>query len=254
MKRIFVIVMFGLMILESFGQAATPTEQRFYRALGGAGLWFWSEGSKGQLASNECRWCESNSFDNYVRNQWKWEDTEKADQLSNVLAYGVIPLTGLAALQWLNENDTGDKKFEKVTYVAEAAIYSSLLNQMTKFLVARERPFVHAMNASEKSKTKSPSDNNLSFYSGHTNLSFALAVGFAQSFQDTPVLQQTGWGLLSLAAMVGYLRIAADKHYATDVLVGALTGTLFALSMKPKTDSQTQVLASPNLIVVSYFF
>jgi membrane-associated phospholipid phosphatase len=29
----------------------------------------------------------------------------------------------------------------------------------------------------------------------------------------------------SLAAFVGYLRIAADKHYMSDVLVGAATGT-----------------------------
>jgi len=38
------------------------------------------------------------------------------------------------------------------------------------------------------------------------------------------------WGVgLTLAGTTGYLRIAADKHYASDVLIGAVLGSAAGL-------------------------
>ena len=44
-------------------------------------------------------------------------------------------------------------------------------------------------------------------------------------------------GGFTLAAVTGYLRIAADKHYFTDVLTGAGIGVLGGLLVPPLTGS-----------------
>jgi membrane-associated phospholipid phosphatase len=101
------------------------------------------------------------------------------------------------------------------------------LDQATKLLFARERPFVHHMPAEERASTAHPSDNNVSFYSGHTSFAFALAtasgtVASLRGYRLAPLV----WGtLLPFAALTGYLRIAGDKHYFTDVLTGMLVGS-----------------------------
>ncbi|MGB6121102.1 MAG: phosphatase PAP2 family protein, partial [Bacteroidota bacterium] len=67
-----------------------------------------------------------------------------------------------------------------------------------------------------------------SFFSGHTTISFSSAVFLSKVYGDyfpdskwKPYI----WGVsLGIAAAVGYLRIAAGKHFLTDVLVGALVG------------------------------
>jgi membrane-associated phospholipid phosphatase len=45
-----------------------------------------------------------------------------------------------------------------------------------------------------------------------------------------------------MAALTGYLRIAADKHYFTDVLVGAIVGSAIGVAVpyfahRPSTDA-----------------
>ena len=68
---------------------------------------------------------------------------------------------------------------------------------------------------------------NYSFFSGHTGSAFALAtstgaVASIRGYRGAPWV----WGVgLSLAAATGYLRIASDSHYFSDVLVGAAVGT-----------------------------
>ena len=102
-----------------------------------------------------------------------------------------------------------------------------------KFTAGRERPFVHALPADQKPLTARPADNNVSFYSSHTSFAFSLAVSTAtvasmRHYRWAPVIW--GVGLVSAAA-VGYLRIAADQHYFTDVLVGAAAGSAIGFAV-----------------------
>jgi len=74
-------------------------------------------------------------------------------------------------------------------------------------------------------------DEHASFYSGHTSAAFAVAVSLAtraslRGDRDAWVAWAAG---LPLAAATGYLRIAADRHYLSDVLAGAGAGTLFGV-------------------------
>src|SRR5437773_2754644 len=60
--------------------------------------------------------------------------------------------------------------------IAEAGVIAADLNQLVKFIAGRERPFVHALAPDQKALTLHPSDNNLSFFSGHTTATMAVAV------------------------------------------------------------------------------
>jgi membrane-associated phospholipid phosphatase len=117
--------------------------------------------------------------------------------------------------------------------LVETVAVQAALNQLVKFAVGRERPFVHILPAGEKRLTPAPSDNNLSFYSGHSSLAFSLAVGAGtiahlRGYRSEPVIWAVG---LPLAAGAAYLRMAADKHYATDVIVGSIVGAALGVAV-----------------------
>jgi membrane-associated phospholipid phosphatase len=107
----------------------------------------------------------------------------------------------------------------------QAAFAASLLQHVTKLVVARQRPYAHY---APPGTLVSSEEDDVSFWSGHTSLGFALAVssGTVASTRGYALAPVIWAGGLALAAATGYLRIAADRHYATDVLTGAAIGSL----------------------------
>jgi membrane-associated phospholipid phosphatase len=194
----------------------------------GAG-WIATELLKPYLAPDGCRWCEPPDGDWAVRNALRWDDTSAADALSYAIGFALVPALsfGLNLAAARDRGEFGDA-WKDALVVAEAGVVAAALNQLLKFSVGRERPFVHALDPDDKPLTSSPADNDLSFFSGHTTLAFALAVSAAttatiREYDVAPYL----WAIGMLAAgTTGYLRIAADRHYLTDVLVGAAIGAL----------------------------
>lgn len=193
-----------------------------------AGLWFGSETAKARLAPAHCRFCEPNVVDDRVARAVAWRNRDRPALASDVAIFGVMPLFGLGAVALAaNHDGKGAQAGYDMLLVGEAAALAQVLNQSTKFVVGRERPFVHWLPEAEKSATKAPADNNLSFYSGHTSFSFALvtgawAVSRMRGYSWANAILAVG---LPLAAGVGYLRMAAGKHYLTDVATGALLGS-----------------------------
>jgi membrane-associated phospholipid phosphatase len=193
----------------------------------GAG-WIGSELAKSHLAPDHCRWCDPPGFDQDVRDRWKWSDPAKADTYSNVADFAVLPAMVFGADAILASREGALRKSpEDALMIAEAAVAASAIDQVVKFSVGRERPFVHALPDSGKGSTAQPSDNDVSFYSGHTSLAFALVassatVGQMRGYRDAWVIWPAG---IAAASAIGYLRIAADKHYLSDVVTGAVMGT-----------------------------
>ena len=64
-------------------------------------------------------------------------------------------------------------------------------------------------------------------YSGHTSTSFVLATSYVLSMSHKKGLGRF-WPFIA-AAGVGAMRVAAGKHFPTDVLVGAVMGSGTAL-------------------------
>jgi membrane-associated phospholipid phosphatase len=219
----------------------------------GATLWLAAEMFKIRLAPQTCRWCDRdeqgrdslNAFDKTARNALRWSNPRVPYVMSDVMAYGVAPLAafGLDAVSASNA-DALDAFGADAAIITQATVLAADVNQLVKFLAGRERPFVHALRAGQKPRTWQPSDNNTSFFSGHTSLVFALAassgtVCMLRAYGRCPLIWGTG---LSIAATVGYLRIAADRHYLSDVLVGAVVastmGVLIPLALHGRTSER----------------
>lgn len=92
-------------------------------------------------------------------------------------------------------------------------------NGIIKNLVARQRPCW--IDESINLLIKNPKD--FSFPSGHTLISFGAAI--------TILLFNKKWGIVAIltAIMVGISRLYLFLHFPTDVLFGAILGTIIAL-------------------------
>ncbi len=194
----------------------------------GVGAWVGSTVFQGRLATSTCRWCDDNRGDRFFRDHLKWNNTRSADLISGVTAFAGAPLAayGLNGISSFQEDRQRNFLIDALI-ITEATVLAVDLNQIVKISVGRERPFVHALPASQKSKTNFPADNNMSFYSGHTTLAFAFTfssgtVASMRGYKMAPWIWGTG---LVASTATAYLRIAADKHYFTDVLVGAVMGS-----------------------------
>jgi membrane-associated phospholipid phosphatase len=202
-------------------------------ALGSWALYGGSELAKSRLAPSSCRFCEPNALDANVREALVWGHVDGARTASDAIAYGAIPLA-MVTHQLLAARAAGDASagWVDALIVAEAAGIAMDLNQLVKFAVARQRPFVHYGNWSDPNR-RPDADDNVSFYSGHTTFTFAVAaaagtVSSMRGYDSAPWV----WGVgMTLAAATGYLRIAADRHYLTDVLVGAATGLAVGIAL-----------------------
>ncbi len=198
----------------------------------GFGLyWLGTEPARPILAPEACRVCAPpGAFDASIRHTLRWEDTESAHRLSNATAFALSPLVSLSILSGGAETD--EARAENFLFVLESVVIAGALNQTTKLLFARPRPFVAA---SPERARRSPerSDHFLSFYSGHTSFSASVGASAAmiatlRGYDVAPHL----WGaFVGTTLVTGYLRIAADRHYASDVLVGALVGAAVGIAV-----------------------
>jgi membrane-associated phospholipid phosphatase len=193
----------------------------------GAATWLSMELLRGDLAPAHCHACGVDSVDLNVRDTLVWRDPQVADTISTVTGFYLMPIfaVGLDMLAAAHDGGAEDAP-QDALFVLEAAVVAEDLTDVTKFVVGRERPLVHVLPDDQKRLTSSPSDNNLSFFSGHVSGAFAIAaasgtIGAMRGYRWAAASWISG-GLL--AATTAYLRIAADKHWLTDVLVGALIG------------------------------
>ena len=208
----------------------------------GAALWISTETLfKHALAPTDCKWCDRNAdgtdaldgFDRSVRDQVRWSNTARADLLSNVgIGLGTVLALGGTALA-ANHDGARANIGSDALVISEAVVLAQDLNQAVKFTAGRERPFVHVLSPSEKALTAKPTDNNLSFFSGHTTFAFtmATAAGTVCSMHGYSFAPYVWAGGLTVATATAVLRIGADKHYATDVLTGAIIGTAFGIGV-----------------------
>jgi membrane-associated phospholipid phosphatase len=99
--------------------------------------------------------------------------------------------------------------------------------QVAKFTFARRRPAAWAAGA------RTSPDDDRAFFSGHVATAFAAAGAFGtvarlRGYPHWPAVYAAGF---AGAAAIGYLRMAADEHWLTDVVAGAAVGTALGIGV-----------------------
>ena len=110
-----------------------------------------------------------------------------------------------------------------------SVIASGIITPAIKPVAGRSRP----RDNNGAYNFKPFSNANSSFPSGHTTEAFALASVIANHYDETWVTCTS----YSIAGLVGLARIYHQAHFASDVLAGAMIGTLVGKSVVARNDS-----------------
>ena len=139
-------------------------------------------------------------------------DSRGAGTASNVVLVGVVG-GGLLA----------SRTRGNAAMMVNAVALTSLTTEWTKALVHRSRPIMYSPQAPSVAGDR---DNRRSFPSGHTAMAFSVATSYAVMArrQHLPHATRNGILLFSGAAGVGAMRVAAGRHFVSDVLGGAALG------------------------------
>jgi membrane-associated phospholipid phosphatase len=218
--------------------------------------YFWAPaalglGVYGSLRNRDMQPVDTAALDR-TRDLW-WMDRWAAGQRSMAANVGselcVYPLilapVAAAGLELARGREGWGDAFAEGMAYAEAQILSSGLNLWVRSLRVHPRPLVYDRSAPASDRLEGQASG--SFYSGHANAAFLAATYFSYTWS----LRHPGdasntlvWaGTMTAAAGVAALRVAAGKHYLSDVLVGAATGTGFGLLFpwmhrRPKEDGK----------------
>lgn len=132
---------------------------------------------------------------------------------------GVYPLIAAATFYasgviWKNQRS------KKVAMnCAKSFLIANSFVQISKYAFSRQLPLAEPPDANKWFR----GNHNDSFFSGHTTTAFSVATVIAEEYKETvwvPIVSYT------LAGCAGLSRIHDNKHWASDVLTGALVGYL----------------------------
>ena len=135
--------------------------------------------------------------------------------LSNLADYGFV----WVALALLKARRRGPGRRRAVVALAAAGFSSLFVNRAVKATVARERPEDH-LDVAVRAPTSS------SFPSGHTLAAFCTAFVLAESDAQTAVN-------VGFATAVAASRVHLRAHHPSDVVGGAVIGSVLGLGLRP---------------------
>lgn len=181
------------------------------------------------------QWVGAELFDGDVRDALvlgSFDDRQVAARISDVTIAALVAqpvLVDAVLVTWLGY-DAGDTAWQLLVMDLEILAFNFAFTGAIKRLADRERPSATACRTDPRydPRCEDQSAHN-SFFSGHTSLAFTAAaltcshharLGLFGVAGDTLACVGTTFG----AATVAVERIVADRHYATDVIVGAAAG------------------------------
>lgn len=153
----------------------------------------------------------------------QYQFTPKLAKVSDATALGTAMAAGLLTMA-LPQN----QRIQYLTVGAQNVWITANLTQTAKVLAARNRPYTQAQGFVSTGR-----DDHYSFFSGHSSITATVATtALLMAFNQ----QDLGkWGRPAayaaggLALTTATLRIAAGKHYPSDVVTGILVGVGVAL-------------------------
>jgi membrane-associated phospholipid phosphatase len=146
-------------------------------------------------------------------------------QVSNVTLLVTVAASGALLYRARGgEPDRFDAAVEDAVILAQSVLAASAATNWLKVAFARPRP----PRYTDQAGLYEDADYGVSLPSGHASTAFAAAATYwsiqqrrGQAGRRTAEIV----GLFALAAVTGGLRVAAHKHFPTDVLAGAALGT-----------------------------
>ena len=189
----------------------------------------------GVESRDEARWEGGILFDESVRSGAVAESREgrdRAARTSDVLA--IVPqaqaFIDTIAIPLATDSGNWDVAWQTTVMNAQAFGFVGLLSRLGHRVVARARPDLEECERDPEYAERCFIGELASFPSGHTS---SAAVGAGLVCAHHAYLPLYGGGAADLAACAtgiafssanGYLRLVADRHYASDVIVGAVLG------------------------------
>lgn len=149
----------------------------------------------------------------------RWADTAAA-VVSNLADYGYV----WVALALWKARRAGHGRRRAVLALAGAGVTSYCVNKLAKQLVGRGRPDgASAPTGNGRLAVRRPTSS--SFPSGHTLAAFCTAVVLTEGTAETG-------GALGFAVAVAASRVHLRAHHASDVVGGAVIGTVAGLAVR----------------------
>jgi len=175
-------------------------------------------------------------FDTAARNLLRLNSASArstAESVSDILSVAEVayPLLVDPLLAWA-VRESPSVAWQMSVIDAQAFAFTLVLNEATKRLTSRERPYVDQCEVDPSGAHCNSSGRYLSFYSGHAAMT-ATGAGLICAHHTQLNLYQNGaldlgtcaLGILA-TTVTGVMRVASDNHWASDVLVGDLQGYL----------------------------
>jgi membrane-associated phospholipid phosphatase len=151
----------------------------------------------------------------------------RSDSLDKVSTGAVVASVVWPAASILFDSETSRDALIDGLITGQAVLVNVAVNQVVKVSAQRPRPLVYGLAAGDPLIQKS--DNYLSFYSQHTSVVFAAGISYARTFALRHPQSRYRWLIYSAAAgggtAVAAMRVLSGRHFPTDVLMGAASGT-----------------------------
>jgi len=143
-----------------------------------------------------------------------------AGTASSVVLAGVAGFTAVASLQGLPARQARGN----FAVLANAAAWTAASTEWLKVVIRRKRPVLYTSGAAAAVADR---ENQESLPSGHASLAFAAATSYLVLARRQHLPHRTRNAILLYAGAVGVsaLRVAAGKHFPTDVAAGAALGS-----------------------------
>lgn len=182
----------------------------------------------------------------------------KADFLSDIFNGGslILPIAvgGIA----LGQDHLNSGEFLSILAMyGEALALQSGLNLLIRSFQLWPRPYLYK----DSKRKKASGEAYGSFYSGHVSASFTGAVFSSYLFYKLmPNSKAKYWATgasFGLATAVAIFRVAAGKHYPTDILAGALVGSgvsVGVIALHEYFQSDVSLSVAPGSAVLSFSF
>jgi membrane-associated phospholipid phosphatase len=190
-------------------------------------------------------------FDRGATYNWSPEWNDRSDRYRDILFYSSLALMIVPPLFHARLSETATV----AVMFLESSLFLSGITYLSKSLVRRKRPFLYNSDLSvEERQVIGGDDAYSSFLSGHAVAAFTTATFLSKVMTDihgNSLWTKLLWGSsLTTAAIIGYGRIKAGKHYPTDILasaaVGFAIGYVIPLLHKKNKRDHVSLIISPS--------